>query len=83
VVGVPAATGATFATIQPDNATGNFTKIVQRLPVQIIIAPNQPLARLLRAGLSVQTTIETELADVVGHYRTAAQSAIAGLPVSR
>jgi len=83
VVGVPAATGATFATIQPDNATGNFTKIVQRLPVQIIIAPNQPLARLLRAGLSVQTTIETELADVVGHYRTAAQSAIAGLPISR
>lgn len=83
VVGVPAATGATFATIQPDNATGNFTKIVQRLPVQIVIAPNQPLARLLRAGLSVQATIETQLADVVGQYRTAAQPADAGLPLSR
>jgi len=83
VVGVPAATGATFATIQPDNATGNFTKIVQRLPVQIVIAPNQPLARLLRAGLSVQATIETQLADVVGRYRTAAEPAVAELPVSR
>jgi len=83
VVGVPAATGATFATIQPDNATGNFTKIVQRLPVQIVIAPNQPLARLLRAGLSVQATIETQLADVVGRYRTAARPAVASLPISR
>ncbi|WP_312017521.1 HlyD family secretion protein [Bradyrhizobium sp. AUGA SZCCT0431] len=77
VVGVPAATGATFATIQPDNATGNFTKIVQRLPVQIVIAPNQPLARLLRVGLSVETTIETRLADIVGQYRDVAQPAIA------
>lgn len=73
VVGVPAATGATFATIQPDNATGNFTKIVQRLPVQIAIAPNQPLARLLRVGLSVETTISTQLADVVGQNRTPGQ----------
>jgi membrane fusion protein (multidrug efflux system) len=69
VVGVPAATGATFATIQPDNATGNFTKIVQRMPVQIVIAPDQPLSRLLRVGLSVETTIETQLADVVGTQR--------------
>ena len=69
VVGVPAATGATFATIQPDNATGNFTKIVQRLPVQIVVAPDQPLARLLRVGMSVETTIETKLADVVAAHR--------------
>lgn len=79
VVGVPAATGATFATIQPDNATGNFTKIVQRLPVRIVIAPNQPLARLLRVGLSVETTIETNLADVVGEHRKAAEPAVASL----
>lgn len=70
VVGVPAATGATFATIQSDNATGNFTKIVQRLPVQIMLSPNQPLARLLRVGLSVEATIETGLEDVVGAHRT-------------
>jgi membrane fusion protein (multidrug efflux system) len=65
VVDVPAASGTTFATLQPDNATGNFTKIVQRLPVKIVLAPNQPTARLLRVGLSVEATIETKLADVV------------------
>jgi membrane fusion protein (multidrug efflux system) len=65
VVDVPAASGTTFATLQPDNATGNFTKIVQRLPIKIVLAPNQPTARLLRVGLSVEATIETELADVV------------------
>jgi membrane fusion protein (multidrug efflux system) len=79
VVGVPAATGATFATIRPDNATGNFTKIVQRLPVQIMITPNQPLAQLLRVGLSVETTIETHLADVIGRHCDAAQGAFASL----
>jgi membrane fusion protein, multidrug efflux system len=65
VVDVPAASGTTFATLQPDNATGNFTKIVQRLPVKIVLAPYQPAARLLRAGLSVEATVETKLADVV------------------
>src|SRR5580693_6013836 len=58
VVDVPAASGTTFATLQPDNATGNFTKIVQRLPVKIVLAPCQPAARLLRVGLSVEATIE-------------------------
>ena len=69
VVDVPAASGTTFATLQPDNATGNFTKIVQRLPVKIVLASNQPTARLLRVGLSVEATIETELADVVAASR--------------
>jgi membrane fusion protein (multidrug efflux system) len=64
VVDVPAASGTTVATLQPDNATGNFTKIVQRLPIKIALAPNQPTARLLRVGLSVEATIETGLADV-------------------
>jgi hypothetical protein len=65
VVGVPAASGATFATLQPDNATGNFTKIVQRLPIKIVLAPHQPAARLLRVGLSVEATIDTRPAGVV------------------
>jgi len=69
VLGVPAATGTTFAAIKSDNATGNFTKIVQRLPVQIMLTPNQPLARLLRVGLSVEATVETGLEDVVGAHR--------------
>jgi membrane fusion protein (multidrug efflux system) len=58
VVDVPAASGTTFATLQPDNATGNFTKIVQRLPIKIVLAPNQPTARLLRVGLSVEAIIQ-------------------------
>jgi membrane fusion protein (multidrug efflux system) len=69
VVGVPAASGAAFAPIAPDNATGNFTKIVQRLPVKIVVTPGQPLAKLLRVGLSVETTIHTGLEDVVGEQR--------------
>lgn len=64
-VGVPAATAATFAIIQPDNATGNPTKIVQRLPVQIVIVPNQPLTRLLSGGLSGEAAIEKGFANVL------------------
>ena len=69
VVSVPAASGAAFAPIAPNNATGNFTKIVQRLPVKIVVTPGQPLAKLLRVGLSVETTIHTGLEDVVGEQR--------------
>ena len=58
------ATGSTFAQIPANNATGNFTKIVQRLPVKIVLSPNQPAAKLLRVGFSVETTIHTGLADV-------------------
>jgi len=63
---VPPASGAAFAPLAPENATGNFTKIVQRLPVKIVISPDQPLANLLRMGFSVETTIYTGNADIVG-----------------
>jgi membrane fusion protein, multidrug efflux system len=66
---VPPASGAAFAPIAPNNATGNFTKIVQRLPVKIVVTPGQPLAKLLRMGLSVETTIHTGLEDVVDEQR--------------
>jgi membrane fusion protein (multidrug efflux system) len=69
VDGVPPASGAAFAPIAPNNATGNFTKIVQRLPVKIVMTPGQPLAKLLRVGLSVETTIRTGLEDVVDEQR--------------
>jgi membrane fusion protein, multidrug efflux system len=69
VQGVPPASGAAFAPIAPNNATGNFTKIVQRLPVKIVVTPGQPLAKLLRVGLSVETTIHTGLEDVVDEQR--------------
>jgi membrane fusion protein (multidrug efflux system) len=69
VEGVAPASGASFAPIQPNNATGNFTKIVQRLPVKINLDPNQPLAKLLRVGFSVETTIHTDQEDVVDEQR--------------
>ncbi|NPD70313.1 HlyD family secretion protein (plasmid) [Lichenicola cladoniae] len=66
VQGIPPASGAIYSPVPSNNATGNFTKIVQRLPVKILVAPGQDLAHLLRAGLSVETTIHTGLADVAG-----------------
>lgn len=63
---VPPATGALFAPVGPENATGNYTRIVQRLPVKITFAPNQPGVRHLRLGMSVETTVRTALADVIG-----------------
>jgi membrane fusion protein (multidrug efflux system) len=51
-------TGAQFALLPPENATGNFTKIVQRIPVRIRLA-DDPLLTQLRPGLSVEATVET------------------------
>jgi len=53
------ASGAEFSLLPPDNATGNFTKIVQRVPVRIALPAEGPLARLLRPGLSVSVTVDT------------------------
>lgn len=53
------ATGSEFAVLPADNATGNFVKIAQRLPVRIAIDPGQPLARRLRPGMSVVVSIDT------------------------
>lgn len=53
------ATGAKFALLPPENATGNFTKIVQRVPVKISILDPQKLKGRLLPGLSVVTTIDT------------------------
>ncbi|MGQ9370732.1 HlyD family secretion protein [Azospirillum sp. ST 5-10] len=54
--------GLEFALLPPDNATGNFTKIVQRIPVKILLDPG-PLAGLLRPGMSVVPTIDTRPPD--------------------
>lgn len=52
------ATGATFAAISADNATGNYTKVVQRLPVKIQLEPNQRDVARLRVGMSVIPRLE-------------------------
>jgi membrane fusion protein, multidrug efflux system len=56
---VSPASGSQFALLPPDNATGNFTKIVQRVPVKIVLNPNQSGANRLRPGLSVIATVRT------------------------
>jgi membrane fusion protein (multidrug efflux system) len=69
--------GAEFSLLPPDNATGNFTKIVQRVPVRITLPQKGPLAGLLRPGLSVAVTVYTlEAGDgAVGAARAEAAGA--------
>jgi membrane fusion protein (multidrug efflux system) len=57
------ATGAQVALLPPDNATGNFTKVVQRIPVRIQFDDNQPLLARLVPGMSVVTSIDTKDAN--------------------
>jgi membrane fusion protein, multidrug efflux system len=54
------ASGAQFSLLPPDNATGNFTKVVQRIPVKIVLDPNPAIDNLLRPGMSVIATIDTK-----------------------
>ena len=58
IVGHPGS-GSTFALLPPDNATGNFTKVVQRVPVKIVLDPDPALGTLVRPGMSVEATIDT------------------------
>ncbi|SIO07009.1 membrane fusion protein, multidrug efflux system [Bradyrhizobium erythrophlei] len=57
---VSPASGSQFALLPPDNATGNFTKVVQRVPVRIELDKNQPLLERLLPGMSVVTNIQTD-----------------------
>jgi membrane fusion protein, multidrug efflux system len=59
-------TGAQFAILPPQNATGNFVKVVQRVPVRIYFDSNDNYVRKLKAGMSAYTTIDT------GHRRSLA-----------
>jgi membrane fusion protein (multidrug efflux system) len=59
VTGLAGGTGSTFATIPAQNATGNWIKVVQRVPVRIEINPTELKARPLQIGLSMEATIDT------------------------
>jgi len=54
------ASGAEFSLLPPDNATGNFTKVVQRVPVKILLDSDPAVDELLRPGMSVIATIDTK-----------------------
>ena len=62
---VAPASGSQFALLPPDNATGNYTKIVQRIPVKIVLDPNPDLAARLRPGMSVIAKIQTRATSKV------------------
>jgi membrane fusion protein (multidrug efflux system) len=58
-------TGARFELLPPENATGNWVKVVQRLPVKITFDPGQEGVRLLAQGMSVEVTVDTRKASEV------------------
>ena len=57
---IAAATGARFSLLPPENATGNFVKVVQRVPVKIVLDSGQGGEPLLRPGMSVTATVYTK-----------------------
>ena len=57
---IAGATGARFSLLPPENATGNYVKVVQRVPVKIVIDPGQDPDHLLRPGMSVVPTVYTK-----------------------
>ena len=62
VAGISPATGAEFALLPPQNATGNWVKVVQRVPLRLELEPDHDLTRL-RSGMTVSVSIDT------GHSR--------------
>ena len=76
VASLSPASGAVFSLLPPDNATGNFTKIVQRLPVRIDVPASVAAQRLLRPGMSVVVSVDTKPAAVAAD--AARQNASAG-----
>jgi membrane fusion protein (multidrug efflux system) len=57
---IAGATGARFSLLPPENATGNYVKVVQRVPVKIVLDPGQDPEHLLRPGMSVTPTVYTK-----------------------
>jgi len=57
---IAGATGARFSLLPPENATGNFVKVVQRVPVKIVLDAGQDPEHLLRPGMSVTATVRTK-----------------------
>jgi len=70
VVGLGAGTGAAFALLPAQNATGNWIKVVQRVPVRVELDPKQVAAHPLRVGLSMEATVD--IAEQSGKPLTAA-----------
>ena len=74
-----AATGARFSLLPPENATGNYVKVVQRVPVKIVLDPGQDPDHRLRPGMSVFPTVLPE----VGPCRPSTATSTRGSSPSR
>jgi membrane fusion protein (multidrug efflux system) len=70
------ASGLEFALLPPDNATGNFTKIVQRVPVKIVL-DDHALTGLLRPGMSVEPAVNTKATVLAEREQQAATTRLA------
>ena len=79
---VSPASGLEFALLPPDNATGNFTKIVQRIPVKIAL-DDSGMAGLLRVGMSVEPTVNTKAAVIGKRIQPMGPSAANPVPVAQ
>jgi membrane fusion protein (multidrug efflux system) len=71
VESISPAAGSVFTLLPPDNATGNFTKIVQRLPVRIRLPADVTAKRLLRPGMSVVVSVNTKPTETAANDGTA------------
>jgi len=69
VASIAPGTGAVFSVIPAENATGNFTKIVQRVPVRVVLDPGDPDLALLRPGLSATARVDTRPTARAGEPR--------------
>jgi len=71
-------TGSQFALLPPENATGNFTKVVQRVPVRVALDDTDPQLARLRPGLSVEATVHTQdpIAQVQPRQRKASPALV-------
>ena len=79
VESIAPASGSVFSLLPPDNATGNFTKIVQRLPVRVVVAPEVARQGALRPGMSVAASVDTR----TGRASASAPVSISSLPPAK
>ena len=82
VVGLSGGTGSAFAMIPAQNATGNWIKVVQRLPVRISINPEELLKHQLSVGLSMDVTIDTH-AQVASNKQVAASATVSSTAAAK
>ncbi len=83
VASLSPASGAVFSLLPPDNATGNFTKIVQRLPVRIAVPSGVAAQRVLRPGMSVVVSVDTKPTRIAGESGPMTAEAADGAPTLR